>query len=89
MCRSKRSHAVHEVEIDMEAESQEEDTEIVSINSVYINKKWSSIMAKLQMQAGKTSLEVSYKIDTGSEGNIMLLYIFQKLFANIGKDQLK
>ena len=38
VCRSKRSHAVHKVEIDMEAESQEEDTEIVSINSVYINK---------------------------------------------------
>ena len=44
---------VHEVEIDMEAESQEEDTEIVSINSVYVNKKWSSITAKLQMQVGK------------------------------------
>ena len=35
------------------------------------------------------SLEVAYKIDTGSEGNIMPLYIFQKLFANIGEDQLK
>ena len=73
----------------MKPESQEEDTEIVSINSVYINKNQSSIMAKLQTQAGKASLEVPYKIDTGSEGNIMLLYIFRKLFANIGKDQLK
>ena len=89
MCRSKRNCAVHEVEIDMEPESQEEDTEIVSINSVYVNRKWSSIMAKLQMQVGKVSLEIPYKIDTGSEGNIMSLYIFQKLFANIGKDQLK
>ena len=88
-CGSKRNHAVHEVETDMEQESQEEDTKIVSINSVYINKKWSSIMAKLQMQVGKVSLEIPYKIDTGSEGNIMLLYIFQKLFVNIGEDQLK
>ena len=40
-------------------------------------------MTKLQMQVGKM-LEVSYKINTGSEGIIMLLYIFQKLFANIG-----
>ena len=46
-------------------------------------------MAKLQMQAGKVLLEIPYKIDTGSEGNIMLLYIFQKLFPNIGKEQLK
>ena len=87
--QEQRSHAVHEMEIDMEAESQEKDTEIVSINSVYVNKKWSSIMAKLQMQVGKMSLQVSYKIDTGSKGNIMPLYIFQKLFANIGEDQLK
>ena len=35
------------------------------------------------MQVGKTVLEIPYKIDTGSEGNIMLLYVFQKLFANI------
>ena len=73
----------------MEPESQEEDIEIVSINSVYINRKQSSIMAKLEMQAGKVALEIPYKIDTGSEGNIIPLYIFQKLFANIGKDQLK
>ena len=89
VCRSKRNHAVHEVEIDIEPESQGEGTEIVSINSVYINRKQSSVMAKLEMQAGKVVLEIPYKIDTGSEGNIMWLYMFQKLFANIGKDQLK
>ena len=76
VCRSKRNHVVHEVEIDMEPESQGEDTEIVSINSLYVNQKWSRIMAKLEMQAGKTVLEIPYKIDNGSEGNIMLLYIF-------------
>ena len=80
---------VHEVEIDMEPESQGEDTDIVSINSLYINRKLSSIMAKLEMQADKTALEIPYKIDTGSEGNIMPLYIFQKLFASISKDQFK
>ena len=73
----------------MEPESQGEDTEIVSINSLYINKNQSSIMAKLEMQMAKTALEIPYKIDTGSEGNIMLLYIFRKLFANISEDQLK
>ena len=49
------------VEIDMEPESQEEDTEIVSINSCYINRKWSSIMAKLETQVGKVALEIPYK----------------------------
>ena len=89
VCRRKRSCVVHEVEIDMEPEPQEEDTEIVSINSVYVNRKWSSIMAKLEMQVGKVALEIPYKIDTGSKGNIMPLYIFRKLFANINEDQLK
>ena len=89
VCRSKRNCMVHEVEIDVEPESQGEDTEIVSINSLYVNRKLSSIMSKLEMQVGKTALEIPYKIDTGSEGNIMLLYIFLKLFASISGDQLK
>ena len=41
------------------------------------------------MQVGKTTIEVSYKIDTGSEGNLMSLYIFQKLFKNMLEEQLK
>ena len=76
VCRSKRNHTVHEVEIDMEPESQGEDTEVVSINSLYINRKRLLIMAKLEMQVGKTALEIPYKIDMGSEGNLMPLYIF-------------
>ena len=31
------------------------------------------------MQAGKNIIEIPYKIDTGSDGNIMPLYIFKKL----------
>ena len=46
-------------------------------------------MAKLETQVGKVVLGIPYKIDTGSEGNIMPLYIFQKLLANISKDHLK
>ena len=88
VCRSKRNWAVHEVEIDMEPESQE-DTEVVSINSLYINRTRSLIMVKLEMQVGKKVLEIPYKIDMGSEGNLMLLYIFQKLFANMRDGQMK
>ena len=66
VCRSKRSCVVHEVEIDMRPDSQAEDIEIVSINSLYLNRKWSLIMANLEMQVGETALEILYKIDTGS-----------------------
>ena len=41
------------------------------------------------MQVGKTALEILYKIDMGSEENLMPLYIFQKLFANMSDEQLK
>ena len=53
---AKENHVVHEAEIDMEPESQEEDIEIVSINSLYINRKWSSITAKLEIQVGQNSV---------------------------------
>ena len=79
VCRGSRDHTVHEVEIEMAQEPQEEGIETVSINSIYLNKNQSLITAHLEMQVGKTTIEVPYKIDTGSEGNLMPLYIFKKL----------
>ena len=70
---------MHEVEIEMVQESQEE-IETVSIDSVHLNKNQSVITAHLETHAGKDMVEVPYKIDMGSEGNIMPLYIFKKLF---------
>ena len=89
VCRSNRNHAVHEVEIEMGPDSHGEDIEIMSINSLYLNRKQSLIAVHLEMQAGKTALEIPYKIDTGSEGNLMLLYTFQKLLKNRSEEQLK
>ena len=48
VCRSRRSHIVHEVEIEVGPDFQE-DIGIVSINSLYLNKKWLLIMANLEM----------------------------------------
>ena len=73
----------------MVQEPQEEEIETVGINSVYLNKNQSLITAHLEMQVGKTTVEIPYKIDTGSEGNIMPLCIFQKLFKNMTEEQLK
>ena len=41
------------------------------------------------MQVSKTTVDIPYKINTGSEGNIMPLYIFKKLFKNMAEEQLK
>ena len=89
VCRSKREHAVHEVGIEMVQEPQEEEIETVSINSVYLNRNWSLITAHLEMQVGETTVEIPYKIDMASEGNIMPFYIFKKLFKNMTEEQLK
>ena len=61
--------------MEMVRELQEEETETVSNNSVYLNKNQSLMTAHLEMQVGKTTVETTYKIDMGSEGNIMSLYI--------------
>ena len=76
VCRSKRNCPVHEVEIEVGPDSQGEDIETMSINSFYLNRKQSLIMANMEMQVGETALEIPYKIDTGSEDNLMPLYIF-------------
>ena len=67
---------VHEAEIEMAHGPQEEVIDTVSINSVYLNRNQSLITAQVEMEVGKTTLEVPYKIDTGSEGKLFAtLYI--------------
>ena len=41
--------------------------ETVSINSVYLNRNQLLTTAQIEMQVGKTTLEVPYKVDTSSE----------------------
>ena len=86
---SKRNHAVHEVEVEVAPEPNEEKIETVSINSIYLNRNQSLITAHLKTQVGKTNTEIPYKIDTDSEGNIMPLHIFKELFKNMPVEQLK
>ena len=78
VCRSKRDCTVHELQVEMVQDSQDEEIETLSINSIYLNKNRSLITVHLEMQVGKNMVEIPHKIDTGSEGNIMPLYIFKK-----------
>ena len=89
VCQSKKDHAVHELEIEGVQETQEGEIETVSIDLVHLSRNQSLIIAHLEMQAGKNIIEIPYKIDTGSEDNIMPLYILKKLFKNTKEDQLK
>ena len=56
---------MHEVETEMVQESQEEEAETVSIDSVHLNKNWLVITAHLETHAGESIVEVPYKIDMG------------------------
>ena len=66
---------VHEVEV--EVCQEDDEIEEVSINSVYLNNKWSLITTTLEMQVSKNTAKIPYKIYTSSEGNLMPLYIFK------------
>ena len=65
VCRSKRDHVVHEVEVKMVQDSQDEEIETGSINLVHLNKNWLVIMVHLEIYAGKNNVEIQYNIDMG------------------------
>ena len=46
------------------------------------------LTTKLDMHAGNNKIEILYKIDTGSDGNIMPWYIFKKLFPGVTEAEL-
>ena len=89
VCQCRRDRAVHELEVKKVQEINKGEIKTVSIDSVHLNKNQSLITAKLEMQAGRNTIEIPYKIDTGSEGNIMPLFMFKKLFMNTTEEQLQ
>ena len=82
---SRRDRAVHKLEVQVVQEVDEGKIETISIDSVHLNKNWSLITVKLEVQGGGNTIEIPYKIDTGSEGNIMPLFMFKKLFKILQK----
>ena len=70
---------MHELEVEEAQEVNEDEVETVSIDSVHLNKNQSLITAKLEMQPDGNSIEIQYKIDTGSDSNIMPLFMFKNV----------
>ena len=67
------------MEQEVSQEYTEDDIETVSINSVCLNKNQLMLTAKLEMCVGRNNMIIPYKIDTGSDGNMMPWYIFKKI----------
>ena len=89
VCQSRRERAMNELEVEEVQEVSKGETETVSIDLVHPNKNQSLLTAKLEMQAGRNTIVVPFEVDKGSKGNIMLLFIFKKLFKNTMEEQLQ
>ena len=74
-----RMDTIHKIE--QEATS-EKLIDKVHIDSIRSNSKWSVIVAKLQMSSSEHR---TYKNDTGSDGNIMLIHFFQNIVSKSNK----
>ena len=77
------------MEQEMLQEYSQGEIETVSINYVHMNKNWSMLTVKLEMCTGNNKLTVPYKIDMGSDGNIMPWYIFKQLFPRVTEAEPK
>ena len=71
VCCSRRSKVLNEMEQEVSQEYSKDEIEMVNINSVYMNKNILMLTAKLDMHAGNNKINIPYKIDTGSDSNIM------------------
>ena len=78
VCHSRKNRVVNEMEQEGSQEYTEDDLEMMSINSVCFNKIQLMPTAKLETCIGYKNMVIPYKIDTGSDGNIMPWYIFKK-----------
>ena len=57
-------------------QEQETDIEVVNINSIKFNSNYFTIiLANLKTSSNKVLITVPYKVDMGSDGNIMSLQI--------------
>ena len=61
---------------------------MVNLNFVKFNSNCSAIVANLKLSSNKIIIMVPYKVDMGSDGNIMPLCIYKKLIPRATIEQL-
>ena len=83
VCQNRKSRVVNKMEQEVTQEYTEDDLEMVSIDSVCFYKICSMLTTKLDMFVENNNMVIPYKIDTGSDENIMSWYMFTNLFARV------
>ena len=58
VCQSKMDHVVLELEVEVAQETCKAEIETVNINFVCLSRSWSLIIAYLETQVGKNSVEI-------------------------------
>ena len=87
--RSRRARVMNEVEQEAaQGSAKENNIDSVHINPIHFNKNHSLITVNLKTSTGPNNVMVPYKVDTGSDGNIMPFHIYKKLFPKITNEQL-
>ena len=90
VCRSRRNKAIHYLEQEPVQHHKEKDhIDTVNINSIIFNSKWLVRTGNLKTSSNKVSITVPYKVDTGSDGNIMPLHLHKRLFLVQQKNNWK
>ena len=80
---------VHNLEQEPDQHQEEEDhINRVNINSINFNSKCSLITANLETLSNQVNIIIPYKVDIGSDGNIVPLHIYKKLFPRATKELL-
>ena len=80
---------MNEVEHEAAQDSAEKNKmDLLSINSIHLKKLLCTNSKLKKMSAGPYNIMVPYNVDMGSDGNIMPLHIYKKLFPKITNEQL-
>ena len=85
VCRSGRNRAMHDLEQEPH-QHHEDHIDMVNINSIIFNSKWSVITANLKALSNHVRIIVPYKVDTCSDGHTMSLDIYKRLFLELQKN---
>ena len=87
VCSSKRTTTVHNIEQEPDHCNIEKDyINMVNINLIIFNSELLAITANLKTPLSQVSIIIPYRVETGSDGNIMSLHLYKRCFLGQQKN---
>ena len=87
VCRSRSNRSFHDLEQEPDQHHEEDHIDMVNIDSIIFNSKWTVITANLKTSSNQVSIIVPYKVATDSDGNRIPLHLYKRLFPRATKEQ--